>query len=172
MGLQGSQGNILGCLVPIMGIGGPKPQASESAEPKKSKYKMYMYTVYMHTVYMHVCTCTQRLFCRNGRWRSEWTLSFSPGSSAELKGVLRVQVCVCMCNTCTCTYMYMYMYLHVHVHVYTLAIICRTFPPPMSTQLLLVTFSQLYTHAHIHHPSIRKLLGAVGITWQEWYRQS
>jgi capping protein alpha len=28
----------------------------------------------------------------NGRWRSEWTLSFSPGSSAELKGVLRVQV--------------------------------------------------------------------------------
>lgn len=28
----------------------------------------------------------------NGRWRSEWSVSFSPGSSAELKGVLRVQV--------------------------------------------------------------------------------
>lgn len=28
----------------------------------------------------------------NGRWRSEWTISFNPGSSAELKGLLRVQV--------------------------------------------------------------------------------
>lgn len=28
----------------------------------------------------------------NGRWRSEWIYSFSPGGSGELKGVLRVQV--------------------------------------------------------------------------------
>jgi hypothetical protein len=28
----------------------------------------------------------------NGRWRSEWTVTFTPGSSAELKGLMRVQV--------------------------------------------------------------------------------
>jgi len=28
----------------------------------------------------------------NGRWRSEWAVTFSPGGSGELKGVLRVQV--------------------------------------------------------------------------------
>ena len=32
------------------------------------------------------------LCIRNGRWRSEWTTSFTPGSSAEIKGLLRVQV--------------------------------------------------------------------------------
>lgn len=30
----------------------------------------------------------------NGRWRSQWNVSFQPGSgSAELKGILKVQVC-------------------------------------------------------------------------------
>lgn len=28
----------------------------------------------------------------NGRWRSEWTVVFTPGSPAELKGLMRVQV--------------------------------------------------------------------------------
>jgi len=33
--------------------------------------------------------------CRNGRWRSQWTVSFDPtatSESVELKGVVKVQV--------------------------------------------------------------------------------
>lgn len=31
--------------------------------------------------------------CRNGRWRAQWSLTFSPGqSTAELRGVVKVQV--------------------------------------------------------------------------------
>ena len=37
---------------------------------------------------------------RNGRWKSEWSVSFTPGSSAELKGVMRVQVCRQYYNFC------------------------------------------------------------------------
>ena len=49
------------------------------------------------------------LSSRNGRWRSEWDMTFSPGGSGELKGILRVQVCVCVWvayhfTHCTCTW--------------------------------------------------------------------
>lgn len=32
--------------------------------------------------------------CRNGRWRSQWSMTFSPtsGGVAELRGILKVQV--------------------------------------------------------------------------------
>ena len=42
-----------------------------------------------------MCVCV--LCSRNGRWRSEWTTSFSPGNSVELKGLLRVQVHIWQC---------------------------------------------------------------------------
>lgn len=35
------------------------------------------------------------LLCRNGRWRSQWTVSFDPsaiGEMVEVKGVVKVQV--------------------------------------------------------------------------------
>jgi hypothetical protein len=36
---------------------------------------------------------------RNGRWRSEWSVSFTPGGVGELKGILKVQVMQFTCGT-------------------------------------------------------------------------
>ena len=41
----------------------------------------------------HVLGCIRMYVYSNGRWRTEWTVSFSGPGSAELKGVMRVQVC-------------------------------------------------------------------------------
>lgn len=39
-------------------------------------------------------TFTTLCIFRNGRWRSEWTATFSPGGSGEINGVVRAQVCI------------------------------------------------------------------------------